>query len=361
MQMAATQQSRGERAMAGCRAAGHIVDNGGDATIQQRQPNEHWQLISRRVIALTHLIRASAQLTYKREIGLDETEWRTLLALGVLGPVELSVLADFLDVDKAQMSRAFARLAERDMVTRARLRGPVRLTDNGVNVLASLQSLATARNHLLFRTVSTEEIRLMTTALDHVLEAAQAVAQPSEGLQAARSASTPTHASGSASRNPAAALVSRLILVSRALRRVTSPFYQQLGISDLEAHALLWIAENQPLKVRDLVHYMERDKSLVSRLVHRLVDRGLLKPPPEGKRSGWLMPTPRGSEIHEKIVQETYRNDARYRAAAGDDHAALLKLLGQITESARQLLAYEQEINRCLSAGLGGARADRQA
>src|SRR5215468_3959111 len=75
-------------------------------------------LASNRVLALATLLRRSANLLYRRELGLSQVEWRILAMLGDQAPLTLGALVEILGLDKGQLSRTVTGLVKRRILTR---------------------------------------------------------------------------------------------------------------------------------------------------------------------------------------------------------------------------------------------------
>ncbi|HXE85419.1 MAG TPA: helix-turn-helix domain-containing protein, partial [Hyphomicrobiaceae bacterium] len=75
-------------------------------------------LVSNRVLSLATLLRRSANLLYRRELGLSEVEWRILAMVGDRAPLTLGALVEILGLDKGQLSRAVTALVKRRILAR---------------------------------------------------------------------------------------------------------------------------------------------------------------------------------------------------------------------------------------------------
>lgn len=75
-------------------------------------------LISFRIHAVANLLSRGAALRYRREFGVSLMEWRSVALLGAHQPLSLNELARHAGLDKSQMSRVVAGLAERGFVLR---------------------------------------------------------------------------------------------------------------------------------------------------------------------------------------------------------------------------------------------------
>ena len=75
-------------------------------------------LISFRIHAVANLLSRGAAMRYRREFGVSLMEWRSVALLGAHQPLSLNELARHAGLDKSQMSRVVAGLAERGFVLR---------------------------------------------------------------------------------------------------------------------------------------------------------------------------------------------------------------------------------------------------
>ena len=74
-------------------------------------------LVSNRLLSLATLLRRSANLLYRRELGLSEVEWRILAIVGDHAPLTLAALVEILGLDKGQLSRGVTALVKRRILT----------------------------------------------------------------------------------------------------------------------------------------------------------------------------------------------------------------------------------------------------
>lgn len=131
-------------------------------------------LISQRLLVLATLLRRSASLLYRRELGLSQVEWRVLAVVGDDGPLTLGALAEVLGLDKGQASRSVTALVKRRLLTR--IADPqdsrevhIALTPHGQETFEALVSLSLERNRELVAGLSRSEIATLLATLDRLL------------------------------------------------------------------------------------------------------------------------------------------------------------------------------------------------
>jgi DNA-binding MarR family transcriptional regulator len=131
-------------------------------------------LVSNRLLSLATLLRRSANLLYRRELGLSEVEWRVLAIVGDHAPLTLAALVEILGLDKGQLSRSVTALVKRRIL--ARTADPrdsrevhIALTPHGHATFEALIVLALERNRKLVVGLDRPEIAALLAALDRLL------------------------------------------------------------------------------------------------------------------------------------------------------------------------------------------------
>jgi DNA-binding MarR family transcriptional regulator len=131
-------------------------------------------LVSNRLLALATLLRRSASLLYRRELGLSHVEWRVLAMVGDQAPLTLGALTEILGLDKGQLSRSVTALVKRRILMR--IPDPqdsrevhITLTPHGQETFEALVSLALERNRELVAGLSRADIATLLAALDRLL------------------------------------------------------------------------------------------------------------------------------------------------------------------------------------------------
>ena len=115
-------------------------------------------LVSNRLLSLATLLRRSANLLYRKELGLSEVEWRILAMVGDRAPLTLGALVEILGLDKGQLSRGVTALVKRRILVRSvdpqgRREVHIALTPNGQAAFDALIALALERNRELVRRI----------------------------------------------------------------------------------------------------------------------------------------------------------------------------------------------------------------
>ena len=131
-------------------------------------------LVSNRVLSLATLLRRSANLLYRRELGLSEVEWRILAMVGDRAPLTLGALVEILGLDKGQLSRAVTALVKRLILARTADAQDSRevhiaLTSRGQETFETLIALALERNRTLVAGLERAEVAALQAGLDRLL------------------------------------------------------------------------------------------------------------------------------------------------------------------------------------------------
>jgi DNA-binding MarR family transcriptional regulator len=148
-----------------------------DKTARLAQAGKPGRLLSARLIMLVTLIRRTAALTYRRELGLSEVDWRILSQVGEFAPLSLNELADVIGLDRGQLSRGVTRLVQAGLLTRtARRGGPgilIGLTPTGEGIFIHLMELAHRRNAAFTDGVSAGDLKIFSAVLTRMTENAR--------------------------------------------------------------------------------------------------------------------------------------------------------------------------------------------
>ena len=151
-------------------------------------------LVSNRLLSLATLLRRSANLLYRKELGLSEVEWRILAMVGDRAPPPtLGALVEILGLDKGQLSRGVTALVKRRILVRGvDAQGSqevhIALTPNGQAAFEALIALALERNRELVAGSTRGEIAALLATLDRLLaNAASMLARSRAQAQARRS------------------------------------------------------------------------------------------------------------------------------------------------------------------------------
>lgn len=135
-------------------------------------------LLSNKVLTLATLLRRSASLVYRRELGLSQSDWRIVAIVGDQAPLSFSQLVEILGLDKGQMSRGVTTLVKRRILARVPDLSDGReiridLTRHGREIFESLIALALTRNRELVAGLGNVELATVFAALDRLVENAK--------------------------------------------------------------------------------------------------------------------------------------------------------------------------------------------
>ena len=135
------------------------------------------ELLTVRISSLSELLRRSSTLANRRETGLSWIEWRVMAQAFEHAPLSLNDLAELLNLDPGQVSRAVKGMASRGLLCRERRPGgpAVMITGTAAGKVlhARMVDLAIARNAFLVSEIPSEEIEQVIRVLDAVRGRAQ--------------------------------------------------------------------------------------------------------------------------------------------------------------------------------------------
>jgi DNA-binding MarR family transcriptional regulator len=143
-------------------------------------------LVSNRLLALATLLRRSANVLYRRELGLSEVEWRILAMVGDRAPLTLGALVEILGLDKGQLSRNVTALVKRRVLTRISdpangREAQIALTPQGQEMFDALITLALERNRDLVAGLTQSETATLLAVLDRLLTNAKIMLAERQG------------------------------------------------------------------------------------------------------------------------------------------------------------------------------------
>jgi DNA-binding MarR family transcriptional regulator len=137
------------------------------------------RLVAQDLFALQNLLQRSAALTYRRETGLLDFEWRVLSQVGEHAPLTLIQLIPLLSRDKGQVGRTLSALEERGLISREKIGGGrhvlLQISDRGREVYARLAELALKRNDVLLTGLDAQHEQHLATILDKLTDGARAL------------------------------------------------------------------------------------------------------------------------------------------------------------------------------------------
>jgi DNA-binding MarR family transcriptional regulator len=139
---------------------------------QRKRAGTERRLVAQDLFALHSLMQRSAAITFRRETGLLDFEWRVLTQVGENAPLTLIQLVPMLSRDKSQVGRTLTSLEARGLVSREKIGGGrhvlVGITEQGRQVYERLAELATARNSALLNGLSAREQQTLMDVFDKV-------------------------------------------------------------------------------------------------------------------------------------------------------------------------------------------------
>jgi DNA-binding MarR family transcriptional regulator len=135
------------------------------------------RLVAQDLFALQNLLQRSAAMTYRRETGLLDFEWRVLSQVGEHAPLTLIQLMPLLSRDKGQVGRTLAALEERGLISREKIGGGrhvlLHTSDRGRQVYARLAELGLRRNDVLLTGLNPQDQQQLTAILDKLTDGAR--------------------------------------------------------------------------------------------------------------------------------------------------------------------------------------------
>lgn len=136
-------------------------------------------LLSYRIITLATLLRRSATLSYRRQLGLSQIDWSILALVGEHAPLSHNQLADLIGLDKGQLSRGVSALVEKGLITRenrSQRRGvQIALSGRGFEVYNELMHSALQRNREILTEITESERKRFFGLLETLTERAREV------------------------------------------------------------------------------------------------------------------------------------------------------------------------------------------
>jgi len=142
-------------------------------------------LLSSKVLKLANVLRRASTLVYGRKLGLSQVEWRIVALVGEHAPVSLNKLADLLDLDKGQTSRAVSTLVARRLMLREYRREGrgirITLAARGTQVYRELMASALERNRVLLAGMTAEEKAQLFEILDRLTSVARSILSQEQG------------------------------------------------------------------------------------------------------------------------------------------------------------------------------------
>ena len=136
-----------------------------------------------------------------------------------------------------------------------------------------------------------------------------------------------------------------VVRLRRAIGRLARQFNTSAtdgGLTPTQASVLGLVALRGPISLAELVRLEHINPTMLSRVVGKLDEAGLVTrtPDPDDLRSARLTVTPHGAEVHERIRRQRAESVARGAdRLTRDEHAALVAGLSALERLAEELQA----------------------
>ena len=136
-----------------------------------------------RLAILAHSVSNSIATIYDQRFGLTIPEWRVIVILGRFPGLSAVEVAERTLMDKVAVSRAVTRLLkngriEREFADADRRRSILNLSDKGKQVLDEIAPLALEMESTLLEGLSQEEVKVLDSIIDRLLEKARMIGKP---------------------------------------------------------------------------------------------------------------------------------------------------------------------------------------
>lgn len=136
-----------------------------------------------RLSILSHSVSNSIATIYDQRFGLTIPEWRVIVILGRFPGLSAVEVAERTLMDKVAVSRAVTKLLkngriEREFADADRRRSILNLSDKGKQVLDEIAPLALEMESTLLEGLSQEEVAVLDSIIDRLLEKARLIGKP---------------------------------------------------------------------------------------------------------------------------------------------------------------------------------------
>lgn len=142
----------------------------GPSPWRSRNADRFARSITPALAAVLGLMRKSAALTFRRELGLGDFDWRVMSQVGEQAPIELARLVSMMSRDKSQVGRAITRLEAAGLVRRQRVdRGRailIETTDAGAAIYDRIAAFAVERDRRLKAGFTQREQRALLALIE---------------------------------------------------------------------------------------------------------------------------------------------------------------------------------------------------
>jgi len=337
---------------------GSAEDGAGDAAPPMRE-----RLIHARLLTLLILIRLSAELGYRRQLGLVELHRRLIALIGNYGALTSVELVALSGQEKAQISRAVKALCGRGLIERPSLRARIGLSESGRAAFDAIIAVAQDRNATLTAGITPDRLdRFMATTARLTERAALLLAgerqlsaaageQPAEERDEASGFLEPPPRPRIARPPDPARPMGQMVtpplitLAAYLQRSATIAYRRETDLSNFAWQVLSQIGEHAPITLSRLIAIIARDKSQVGRTVRRLEQSGMAERlKVRGRRDILLQPTAAGEEVYRRMCVDALRRDDFLSAeCAQGERDAYIAAIETMTANASALLGNERD------------------
>jgi DNA-binding MarR family transcriptional regulator len=310
-----------------------------------------------RLGTLFRIINRSAGIAYGREIGYCKNDWLLISFIGEQsGPVHVNETATRLLLDKAQVSRVMARLAEAGILLRDHDRGPLHLSKKGRSVFTRINRVRHERNQALTKSIPRKDLQILDEVFDKLFAGAHVFLDEERRLAskpilpASKRTSRPRVPDAPSGGRSSPGYVAPLIvpdlqILLRLLGQSAKLAYSRAtGLANSDYLTLTHIARNAPLTLTELTLLLDRDKSQVVRSLGRLVSSGHAQiSENRGPFSAIVTLKPAGEAAYDAIVAEAHRRDQILLSELSrTERRTFDAVVDRLTENALNLLTDER-------------------
>jgi DNA-binding MarR family transcriptional regulator len=315
------------------------------------------RMLVTRLATLRRIVQRSASIALVRASGLNDFDWLVVSFVGLHDrPAVAAEIGERLQRDKAQISRALARLTRAGLLSRARRRAPLMLTEIGRRLYERIEAVLVARNAALLEGLDEESLGLLDPTLDKLFKGANALLGYERALAGGADADDARPVERPArdddlrkahERGAPKLIVPDLQVLLRLMRRSADLAYGRVtGLKNFDWRTLTHIEMFGPLTLTDLIVGIDRNKSQVGRAVGRLVTLGLVARRREkGAASVVLSGTDAGRAAFDLIMTEAQRREA---ALVGEltirEYRGFVAALDRLTQNALAMLDDERGV-----------------
>ncbi|MGI4880537.1 MAG: MarR family winged helix-turn-helix transcriptional regulator [Janthinobacterium lividum] len=311
------------------------------------------RLVSARVMTLLILLRTSAELGYRRHVGITEFNRRLLSLLGNYAGLTSAELVALTGQEKAQISRAVGALVADGLIERPSLRAPIVLSPAGRGLYDLIMRVAATRNEFVVGSIAPADRARFTATTRGLIERAALLLRreredlPDDPPDPLEPPSLLERVGRIDAGGPLSGMIAPpLMTLSVYLNRsATIACRRAAGLSLFGWQILSQVGEHQPLTLARLVTTVARDKSQVGRTVKGLETEGLVvaRRAGHGRREVMLGCTPAGDDVYAGMCATAIeRDDFLFAECPAAERDAYVATLDRLTANAAALLAHER-------------------